>query len=128
VGEIDERDGVKIRKMTSTPRLELPDAVARLVGPRLAFTETGRFDVAKRTWEFETKLAVLSDRIKIGGAMHIEPAGDDACFRVASLYADARIFAIGGLVERAAKKNMHTGWDEAAAWINGWLARNPAPA
>src|SRR5690606_32452756 len=41
---------------------------------------------------------------------------------------EARVFGIGGLVEKTAAQNVLDGWHSRAKFINGWLARQPARA
>lgn len=112
-------DGATIHRTTvAQPKLELPDAVAKLLGPRLSYREEGTFDKARRTWEWTTHLAVLSDKIQLGGTMRTRPEGNDRCVRIADLWVRARIFALGGLVEKAAERNLRKGWQTSADWMN----------
>ncbi len=126
-GGIEDCGNTHKRSMVITPRLDLPPAVTKILGPRLAATEYGVFDRTNKTWSWDTKLAVLTETIVMGGSMHVEPVSDDQCQRIVELWAEARLFAVGGLVEKAAEKNMRLGWNGAAVWINEFLRRNPAP-
>lgn len=125
----DEGD-VVVRTTVARPRLELPEAVAKLLGPRFSYREEGTFHVARRTWEWTTHLAVLSDKIQLGGTLRTEPADGGRCRRIAGLWVRARIFALGGLVEKAAERNLRKGWQQSADWMNAELraGRLAAPA
>ncbi len=116
-----------VRVTVARPRLELPDAVAKLLGPRLSYREEGTFDKERRVWEWTTELAVLSDKIQLGGSMRTEPAGPDRCRRIADLWVRAKIFALGGIVEKAAERNLRKGWQQSADWLNDALARGTLP-
>lgn len=113
------------REMAVTPKLELPAAVLRLVGDKLGYTERGTFDEAKQQWTYQLVLNVLTDKIRMGGEVTIEPLGSDRCTRVSKMWVEVKIFGVGGMVEKAAEKNMRDGWTRSADWINGWLADHP---
>lgn len=114
------------RTMRVTPKLNVPAAVAKLLGPRLAYTEKGVFHIPTERFEYETILSVLADKIRLGGAVSIRDEGDGKCTRIAELWTEAKIFAIGSMVERAAERNLRDGWGDSARWINGWLSEHPA--
>lgn len=126
VGELDKAGDITTRQMRVEPKIDVPGPVARLLGPRLGYTEKGRFEETARKWTYQLVLSVLADKIRLGGEVTVEPQGDDRCTRVSNLWMEARIPLIGKLVEKAAEKNMRKGWDDSAAWINRWLDAHPA--
>ena len=128
VGPLEEKGEYTERKMRVEPKIDVPAAVAKLLGPRLGYTEEGRFHEPTKVWTYQLKLSVLTEKIKLGGKLYCEPKGDDRCIRVSELWMKASIPLIGGLVERAAEKNMRDGWDRSAVWVNQWLAANPPEA
>jgi hypothetical protein len=91
--------------------------VAKLLGPRLGYNEHAHLDRDDGVWTFEIKLSVLTDRIRMGGKMRIEPNGDDKCRRIVDLWTDVKIFGLGGMVEKAAEKNLRDGWGKSATWL-----------
>lgn len=121
-----ENGGFRSRTMRVTPKLDLPAPVAKFLGPRLGYTEHGRFEVATQTWSYDLILSVFSDRIRMGGSMTMAPDGPDRCKRVSKLHCEVKVFGLGGLIERAAEKNMRDGWEKATAWTRQWLADHPA--
>jgi Protein of unknown function (DUF2505) len=121
-----ERDSVRTRSMRVTPKLDIPAVVAKLLGPKLGYTEHGRLDTKTMIWSYEIVLSVLSDRIRMGGKLHLVPDGE-RCRRISKLFCEVRIFGVGGLVEKAAEKNMRDGWNRSAVWLNAWLDAHPAP-
>jgi len=115
------------RTMRVVPKIDVPAAVAKLLGPKLGYTEHGKLDTRTREWSYEIVLSVLSDRIRMGGKVRVDAAGANRCMRHSDLWVDVRILGLGGLVERAAEKNMRDGWDRSAAWMNKVLdVREPA--
>jgi hypothetical protein len=128
VGDLKEEGDITARRMRVEPKIDVPAAVAKLLGPRLGYTEEGRFHRPTRKWTYELKLSVLAEKIQMGGDVTLEPGDETRCTRVSKLWMRAKIPLIGGLVEKAAEKNMRDGWDKSAVWINGWLDAHPAPA
>lgn len=128
VGPVEESAGVKRRDMRVVPKLELPAAVAKLFGDKLGYTERASLTVATEVWKYELTLNMLAEKIRLGGEMTLEPLGSDRLTRVSKMWVEAKIFGIGGLVEKAAEKNMRKGWNDSATWINRWLAKHPPEA
>lgn len=121
-----QQDGkIRRRDMAVTPKLDIPAAVAKLLGPKLGYTEKGAFDETREAWSYQMLLNVLTDSIRIGGEMTMEPLGTHRCTRVSRMWVEVKIFGVGGLIEKAAEKNMRDGWNRSALWINGWLVKHP---
>jgi hypothetical protein len=108
----------KKRTMRVVPKIDVPAAVAKLLGPKLGYTEHGKLDTRTREWSYEIVLSVLSDRIRMGGKVRVDAAGERRCMRHSDLWVDVRILGLGGLVERAAEKNMRDGWERSSVWMN----------
>jgi hypothetical protein len=126
VGPLQTHGDTTERSMRVEPKIDVPGPVARLLGPRLGYNEVGKFHEPTQVWTYELRLSVLSEKIQMGGEVTLQPQGDDRCTRTSKLWMRAKIPVIGGMVERAAEKNMRDGWDKSATWINGWLDANPA--
>ena len=122
---IKASNGIRRRAMEVKPKLDLPAAVKKLLGPKLGYREEATFDEATEEWRYTIHLNMLGDRIKLGGKMTIEEGTAQRCRRHSDLWVEARIFGLGGVVEKAAEKNMRDGWNKSATWINGWLAKHP---
>jgi hypothetical protein len=58
--------------------------------------------------------AVLSDRVSVSGELRVEPAGAGRCKRILDGAIEARIFAVGGLLERAAVREVSGAYDASA--------------
>jgi len=125
VGPLVDEGALRKRETRVIPKIDVPAAVAKLLGPKLGYVEKGQLDTRTQAWTYEIVLSVLSDRIKMGGTMTVDPKGDSLCERHSELWVDVRIFGLGGLVERAAESNMRSGWNRSAEWMNGWLPGHP---
>lgn len=125
IDEIETRGNKRHRDMRVVPKLDIPAAVAKLLGPKLGYTERGVFDEDIEVWDHHLELSVLSDRIRMGGKVRAEPAGENRCRRIAELWCEAKILGLGKIIEKAAEKNMRDGWGRSADWMNGWLKAHP---
>jgi hypothetical protein len=125
-GEPVRKDDKRERSMRVVPKIDVPEVVAKLLGPKLGYTERGVLDEKTMVWSYAIELSVLADRIRMGGRMSVEPAGPGKCRRVSTPRVEAKIPLIGGVVERAAEKNVRDGWSKSAVWVNGWLGRQRA--
>jgi hypothetical protein len=128
VGPVVDEGHLRKRETRVTPKIDVPAAVAKLLGPKLGYVEKGRLDTRTHAWTYEIVLSVLSERIRMGGTMTITGAGAELCKRKSDLWVEVKILGLGGLVERAAESNMRSGWNRSAEWMNEWLTRHPAEA
>jgi hypothetical protein len=116
-------DDEVVRRIAITPRLDVPAAVAKILGPRFAFREDSRFDRRAKVWRSRLVPDALADRLSSDAVVRAAPAGDGRCRRTCEISIDARIFAVGGLVEAALESELRRGWVDAAAFMNAWLRR-----
>ncbi|MBV1857451.1 MAG: DUF2505 domain-containing protein [Nannocystaceae bacterium] len=122
VGALTDSGDTQLRPMQVVPKLVLPAAVAKILGPRLGYSEAGVWHPKEQWWRYDLRLSVLTERISIGGKVTTKPLGEDKCVRVSSHEVNIKIFGIGSLAERAAETNMVDGWNKSAVWMNRWLA------
>lgn len=122
VGPLTDSGDTKLRPMQVTPKLVLPAAVAKVLGPKLGYTEAGVWHPKEQRWRYDLKLSVLSDRIAIGGDVTTKPLGDNRCLRISTHAVNIKVFGIGSIAERAARSNMEDGWGKSAVWMNRRLA------
>jgi hypothetical protein len=65
----------------------------------------------------------MADKVKTFGDVHAEPAGEGKVKRISAFSYEAKIFAIGGLVESSLEKSLRSGWDKSAVFFNDWLKK-----
>jgi len=114
------------RDLVMTPRLNLPAAVAKVIGPSTVITEEGRYERATRTWFWKHQLSTMADKFVIGGSMRVAADGPDRVIRRSEVNLECKIFGIGGLVEKAAAGDIRTGFAAGADFINREVSRPPA--
>ena len=106
------------RTMTVIPTVDMPRALAKVVGDRVGFDEIAQFDRDKQVFTWRLVLAAFGDKVKITGKMHTVPHGEGRCRRLVSFEVEAKIFGIGGAVEKTAGQNSLDGWKKSATWFN----------
>jgi hypothetical protein len=65
--------------------------------------------------------STLADKLFTSGTVRVEPIGTDKVRRIAEMSIEAKIFAVGGLIESTAEKQMRDGWDKSAVFMNRYL-------
>ena len=122
--ERKETDAAVHRRMVMVPKVDLPRAVAKVVGDRVGYEEIGDWDKAKGVFRWNLILAAFGDKVRVGGSMKVVEHGAGHCKRVVDFEVEAKVFGIGKALEKTAAQNTLDGWKNSAAWINQWLAKN----
>lgn len=116
------------RTVEAMPRVQLPEAMAKLFGAGLRYREEGLFDKAERTFEYRTIPSALADRISNEGSIRLESLPGARIRRVIDTTVDVRIALLGSRMETLAEKTLREGWEASAQFIEAWLAERAAPA
>jgi hypothetical protein len=122
ITRLDEGELEIVRHLRAVPRVELPAALATIIKQAVGFTEEGRFDRAAQTFHLRHRTNVFGERLRLEGRFRVESRPGGRCARCGELEVEAKIPAIGGLVERAVELNMKKGWDQSARWLARRLA------
>ncbi len=117
-----EPGGVRTRKMLTEPKSDAPAVVRKLIGDSLSYTETGRFDPVKKEWTYNIVTSKLSDKVKIGGKLWVEPKGEHKIERVADIEIEVKIFGVGGAVEKFIEKTTRESYELATNFTNKFIA------
>jgi hypothetical protein len=116
-----ETDKEIIRRVSASPKLDVPAPVAKLLGPGFSYVEEGTFDRASKRWQWKTIPSAMKDKLRQTGTVVAEEAGESRCRRVAHIEAEAKIFGIGGMVESTLEKSLRAGWDKSADFMRTWI-------
>lgn len=117
-----DENGKVTRKLSATPKLKnLPGPVTKLLGSNFKYVEDATLDRAEGVFRFKLTPNTMADKLKQEGSMRIVPAGDKKVKRIVEITVEAKIFAIGGLVEDAAVKTLREAWDTSAKYMNEWI-------
>jgi uncharacterized protein DUF2505 len=125
---VQQRDmpGSVARTAEAMPRVQLPNAMAKLFGAGLRYVEEGVFDKSAGTFKYRTIPSALADRIHNEGAIHLETLPGRRVRRVIDVLVDVRIALLGSSMETLAEKTLREGWDASAQFIDTWLASQPS--
>lgn len=120
---LEARDSDKeiFRKVAGQPKMDLPGPIAKLLGPGFKYTEDGYFDKNTKVWRWKMTPSSLADKLRNEGTMRIEEIGGDRVRRIADITVEAKIFAVGGLMESTTEKELRSGWDKSAVFMRKWL-------
>ena len=123
--EQSETDSEVKRTTKGKPRLKnIPGPVAKILGDSFGYTETGTMDKKTKVWRYKLTPSTMADKIKQEGVMKIQPAGDGKVKRVVDLVIEAKIFGIGGMLEKTTEAQLRDGWDASATFMNKWIAEH----
>lgn len=120
--EQKEVDGTVTRRVSAQPKMEVPGPVQKLIGPGFRYTEEGSMKLSERIWRWKMTPSTLADKLFTSGIVRIEPIGEGKVRRIAEMNVEAKIFAVGGLIESTTEKQMREGWDKSAVFMNKWIA------
>ena len=115
-----------IRKVRAQPKLDVPAAVAKLLGPGFGYAEDSTFDKTSRVWRYKMTMSVMADRLLHEGQMHVVPAAPGHVRRIASLRFEARVFGVGGMLEAAGEKQLTQSWADSAVAMNKLVSETRA--
>ena len=122
VTEQTEDDTRAVRRVSATPKMEVPGPVQKLLGSNFRYTEDGSMTKPERIWRWKMTPSTLADKLLTSGTIRAEAIGDNKTRRVAEMVVEAKIFGLGGLIESSAEKQLRDGWDKSAAFMNKYLA------
>jgi hypothetical protein len=117
-----ETDSEVVRKVSGTPKMEVPAAVAKVLGSNFAYKEDGTFTKSTKLWRWKMIPSSMADKLRNEGTLRVEAIGDTKVRRVADIIIEAKVsFVVNGLIESSAEKQLRDGWDKSAKFMNEWL-------
>lgn len=117
----EEKDGVVSRRMAVTPSLAgVPGPVAKLLGGNFGYVEEGSMTRAEGVWRFKMVPSTLADKIRQEGTVRLEPEGPHVR-RITEVAIEAKVFAIGGMVESVAEGIVKGAWETSTRFMNEWI-------
>ncbi len=120
--EHTETDAEIRRRTRGRPKLKnVPGPVAKVLGDSFGYVENGSMNKAEKVWRWKLTPSTLADKMKQEGQLRVEKLGDDKVRRHVEMVVEAKVFAIGGLLESTAEKSLREGWEDSAKFMNRWL-------
>ncbi len=119
--ELTDRPDSILRRVKGCPKSDIPAAVQKVLAD-LSYTEELVWDKATKKARFKNFPATMANKIRIEGTLWAEPSGEGRCRRKVDMELEAKIFGIGGLIEKVAAGAFRENFEAAAHWTNRWLA------
>jgi|RhiMethySRZTD1v2_1073278.scaffolds.fasta_scaffold82958_5 uncharacterized protein DUF2505 len=123
--EVSKEDkGDQIRRVIEiVPKMaDLPGPLKKLAGDGVSYREEGIFDKKTRRYKVTIHPNRLSDKLFIKGELFTEPAGDNKCKRIYLASVEAKVFGVGGMLEKRVISDIQAGYDAGARFTNKYLA------
>jgi hypothetical protein len=125
VVEQTETDGVVKRRVRARPKMDMPKPVAKVLGDSFGYEEEGSFEPSSKTWTWKLHPNTLANKLITQGKVTVEAIDDGKCRRVADMEVEAKVFGVGGLLEKTTEKEMRSGWNKSASFMNRWIKDHP---
>jgi hypothetical protein len=119
---LEDKPDTIVRRLRGTPTSDMPKTVEKVVGADLSYVEELVFDKKTRRARFKTTPATMADKLRIEGSIWAEPSGTGRIRRRVDMDFEAKIFGVGGLIEKFGSKAFVDNFEAAASWTNRWLA------
>ncbi len=122
VQELKDTDAEIFRRTVATPKMDLPGVVQKALGSSFRYTEETRFNKTTKVCHFKGIPSTMADKLTTEGTFRVEAVGANRCKRTIDFQVDAKIFAVGGVFEETAEKNLRQSYDVSARFMNKWIA------
>lgn len=102
----------------------LPGAVKKVIGDRLAYTEEGTFEKSSKRYKFKVTPSTMADKTKVSGEMWVEKKGDKKVTRICRIAVEVKVFMVGGMVEEKILSDLRTSYDKGTDFTNRYIKDN----
>ncbi len=118
------REGDNFRRVVRvTADRQIPGPLAKLVGgAKLEYTEIIDYQWGSFTGRWRSDSAILPDKIESGGTFGFDKRGDDVCRWLAGEI-KAKIFGLGGILEKFVVADIEKSYGKAAEFTHTWRKR-----
>jgi hypothetical protein len=119
-----EDSGGKIQRVVDAKpaRLDLPGPLKKVAEKGLGYRETSTFDKERRVLSIQIEPESLKGKLSVRGEVRCEPAGEGKCRRVYDATIEAKVFGVGGMIEKRMLADIEEGYGKAAVFTNQYLA------
>lgn len=106
-----------------TPKMgPMPAPLKKLVGDGLGYREEGVFDKKSRRYKVTIYSNKLTEKLHITGEFFLEPAGEGKIKRIYTSKVVAKVFGVGGMLEKTINSDMEKSYATAAKFTNEYIA------
>ncbi|MEO7035725.1 MAG: DUF2505 family protein [Polyangiaceae bacterium] len=123
VAKTEERGDEILRTIEASPPIgDLPGPLKAVVGDNAGYEERGVFNKKTRRYRVQVVPNRMADKISVVVEMWTEALGDGQCKRVAIATATAKIFGIGGMLEKKMLSDLERSYAKSASFTNTFVA------
>jgi hypothetical protein len=122
--EVERRDdGNQIhRRVQAAPPLgDVPGPLKAVIGDSAGYEERGVFDKQKRRYTVKVTPNKMADKITIEIAMWTEPSGENKLRRIVEGTVTAKIFGVGGMLEKKMISDLERSYEKTATFTNQFI-------
>jgi hypothetical protein len=121
--ESQEKDGKLHRVVEATPPVvDLPGPLKALVGDNLRYREHGVLDRTQNRYSVTVVPNRLADKISVRIEIATRDDGPNRCRRVVSGTVEAKVFGLGGMIEKRTITDLGLSYEEGATFTNAFVA------
>lgn len=97
----ETRDGLLHRVVEAVPPVgDVPAALKAVIGEGAGYEERGVLDREKKTYRIVVVPNRLADKVEVKMEIRTEPVGAERCRRIVRGTVNAKLFMVGGLLEK----------------------------
>lgn len=125
-----EETPVMIRRVThmTPPQLDLPGVLKKIARTGISYEQVEVFDRSARRMQTDITPRSFRDRITIRSTTHTEGLDAGTCKRVCAATLAAKIFPVGGLVEKQIAAGMVRAYARSAEYVDEYVGQRSARA
>src|SRR5262245_13305239 len=119
----EDRGGELYRVVEVVPHVgELPGPLKAVVGEGIGYEEHGTLDKKTHRYKVEVKPNKMADKVFVKLEMFTEPMGDKQCKRIVNVSVTAKVFGIGGMIEKRMISDLEKSYGKSARFTNTYVA------
>jgi len=112
-----DNDAETFRRVSVTPKLDLPAAVQKVLGSNFRYIEETRLDKKTGRGTFKAIPSTLADKLTTEGTFRLEVLGPKRIRRVIDVVTEAKVMFVGSVLESTAEKNVRDGYEKGSAYF-----------
>jgi len=121
----ETKDGLLHRVVEAVPPIgEVPAALKAVIGQGAGYEERGVLDRAKKTYRIEVVPNRMADKIEVRLELSTLPVADNRCRRLVRGTVSAKIFAVGGLLEKKLVSDLEKSYAKSVDITNRFIRDN----
>ncbi|MGE5788790.1 MAG: DUF2505 family protein [Myxococcales bacterium] len=109
------------REIEVMPKVgDIPGPLRAVVGEGLSYRELGRYDRQRRQYDVKA-ISKLGDRLTVDGELTTQSIAPDRCRRIFSVRVVAKIFGVGGMLEKRVLADLEQNHADSARFIDRYV-------